>query len=250
MSDPEHEFVDVLEAEQADFDALLASLTDDEWELATPAEGWSVRNQVSHLADTEEIASDTVTDGPRALAKEGARLEGGVIPFGVERGRTMAPAELLAWWRSAAAVNRAALRGADTSSRVPWGLGMGWRTFVTARTMEHWAHGLDVRAAVGRPGRDTERLQHIAWLGYSSLPYGFRRAEVEPPPGHTLRLALVGPGGERWELGPEDATDRIEGPAGVWCRRAVQRITFEEAAELDREGPLAELAVRHARAFL
>jgi uncharacterized protein (TIGR03084 family) len=127
---------------------------------------------------------------------------------------------------------------------------MGWKTFVTARTMEHWAHGLDVRAAVGVPGHDTDRLQHIAWLGYSSLPYAFGRGEVRPPEGHSLRVDLVGPSGQHWSFGPDDATDHISGPAGVWCRRAVQRITYDEAGELDRDGPLAELALRHARAFL
>jgi uncharacterized protein (TIGR03084 family) len=127
---------------------------------------------------------------------------------------------------------------------------MGWRAFVTARTMEHWAHGLDIRAAVNQPAADTDRLQPIAWLGYSSLPYAFERADVQPPSGHTLRIDVTGPNREMWTYGPPDATDVISGPAGIWCRRAVQRITPEDASELSADGPLAELAVRHARAFL
>ena len=79
-------------------------------------------------------------------------------------------------------------RVADVRQRVPWGLGMGWRTFVTARTMEHWAHGLDIRAAVHVAAVDTDRLQHIAWLGYSTLPYAFgARRRRSPRSAHAPR---------------------------------------------------------------
>jgi len=247
------DFVAVLEEEQDELEELLKSLPAERWSSATPAVGWDVRDQVSHLADTEEIAHDTATGGPRALAAETERLRnrGGVIPYGVARGRQLTPAEVLDWWTSAARHNRAALRGLEPTARVPWGLGMGLRAFVTARLMEHWAHGLDIRAAVGAPAVDTERLQHIAWIGHSALPYAFRVAGVEPPAGHTLRLELLGPGGETWTYGPSDATDSITGAGAAWCRRAVQRIDPAEArTSLEAEGPLAQLAIEHARAFL
>jgi len=133
---------------------------------------------------------------------------------------------------------------------------MGWRAFVTARLMEHWAHGLDIRSAVGRDGQDTARLRHVAWIGVNALPYAFGVAGVEPPPGRTLRVELTPPPGsettedERWVYGPERATDRLSGPAGEWCRRAVQRATVDETPNLVADGPLAELALRRARAFL
>jgi uncharacterized protein (TIGR03084 family) len=213
---------------------------------------------VSHLAHTEELARDTASGGPRALAAEIGRFGGdgqAMLDAGVEQGRAMTPAEVLDWWWTAAARNREALAALDSSTRVPWGLGMGWRAFVTARLMEHWAHGLDVRAAVGRPGTDTARLRHVAWIGTNAVPYALAVARVEPPPGRTLRVELVPPEGvgepgEIWTFGPADATDRITGPAGEWCRLAVQRITLDQAPGLVADGPLAELALRHARAFL
>jgi uncharacterized protein (TIGR03084 family) len=215
--------------------------------------GWDVRDQVSHLADTEQIARDTVVGGPRSLAAEAAAREadGGVIDYGVAKGRARPGPEVRDWWVGAAARNREALRVADVSERVPWGLGMGWRAFVTARLMEHWAHGLEIRAAVGAPAVDTGRLEPIGWLCYSSLPYAFHVDGVEPPAGRTLRVEVTGPNGEQWTYGKDDATDVLSGPAGVWCRRGVQRMSVKEAAgQLQVEGPLADLALRHARAFL
>ena len=162
----------------------------------------------------------------------------------------MAPAAVLDWWWQAAARNRAALRAADRSQRVPWGLGMGWRAFVTARLMEHWAHGVDIRAAVDRPGTDTDRLRHVAWIGVNAVPYAFHVAGVEAPEGHTLRFELAGPSGDVWTFGPDDATDRITGPAGQWCRVAIQRLSAADAKDLHGEGPLAELVLENARAYL
>ena len=235
--------------EQADLLALLVTLDDADWSRPTPAAGWDVRDQVSHLADTEDVARDSLTGGPRAFNDDVRRYPTGeaFTQSGCDRGRAMKPGDVLAWWTDSSARVRAALAEADRSARVPWGLGMGWKAFVTARLMEHWAHGLDIRAAVDRPGVDTDRLRHVAWIGYSALPYAFQLAGVEPPAGRTLRLELTGP---ECVLGPDDATDVVRGPAGQWCRLAVQRATRAECPDLTADGPLAELTLANARAFL
>ena len=43
-----------LAAEHAALDALLAPLTEPQWALPTPAEGWSVRDTIAHLANGDE----------------------------------------------------------------------------------------------------------------------------------------------------------------------------------------------------
>lgn len=240
------------EAEQRALYDVLCGLADDQWLVPTSAEGWDVRDSVAHLADTEEVAVDTLTGGPRSLNVEAARYPSSeaFTEAGCERGRSLAGVDVREWWWAAAARCRAELAAFDRSARVPWGLGMGWRAFVTARLMEHWAHGLDIRAAVGAPTEDTDRLRHIAWICTNALPYAFGVAGVTPPEGRTLRVELTGPSGEVWDYGPEDATDRVTGPAGQWCRLAVQRISRADAPDLVADGPLAELALTSARAFL
>ncbi|MGH2755904.1 MAG: maleylpyruvate isomerase N-terminal domain-containing protein, partial [Actinomycetota bacterium] len=46
-----------LRAEHDELDRSLASLTDREWDEPTPAPGWSVRDQISHLAFFDEEAT-------------------------------------------------------------------------------------------------------------------------------------------------------------------------------------------------
>jgi uncharacterized protein (TIGR03084 family) len=244
--------LDAFEAEQRDLEELLQSLTDDDWSRPTPAAGWDVRDQVSHLADTEELAHDTATGGRRQINVEVEDYESAdaFTMAGCRRGREMSPREVLQWWLDAAARNRAALRSLDPTARVPWGLGMSLQAFGAARLMEHWAHGLDIRAAVGRPGADTTRLHHVAWIGARALPYAFSVAHVTPPADSTLRLDLVDPTGESWSFGPDGASDRIEGSMGEWCRLAVQRIRRRDAKTLRSSGLLADLALDNVRAFL
>ena len=45
-----------LAAEQEDLDRFLASLTDAQWDLPSPAEGWSLRDSVSHIAHIDDAA--------------------------------------------------------------------------------------------------------------------------------------------------------------------------------------------------
>lgn len=252
MTDSDRGILDDYEAEQRDLHDLLAQLDEAEWRLPTPAEGWDVRDQVSHLADTEEVAYDTMTGGPRTLNEDVKRFGSGdeFTEAGCERGRAMAPVEVLDWWWRGAERVRSTMASLDTSARIPWGLGMGWRAFVTARLMEHWAHGLDIRTALGKPGVDTSRIQHVAWISSRAVPYALGVAGVEVPEGRTLRFELTGPSEETWAFGPDDATDVITGPAGQWCRLAVQRITQGDAPDLTADGALAALALQHARAFL
>jgi uncharacterized protein (TIGR03084 family) len=244
------EAVAELHAEQADLEALLRTLPAESWLLPTPAAGWDVRDQVSHLADTEEIAHDTASGGPRQLNTEAMTFETPerFTESGCEKGRTMTGAEVLRWWVEGAARTRAVLESLDPKARVPWGLGMSARSFATARLMETWAHGLDIRAAVGEPPNETPRLRSVAWLIVQALPYAFRHAGREQPAG-TLRVELDFQG-EPWILGPEDADATITGPAGEFCRRGVQRLALEDAPNLKAQGRLAEEFLPIARAFL
>ena len=244
--------LDALAREQADLQAELGNLATDDWFRPTPAKGWDVRDTVAHLADTDEIAIDTCTDGPRPLNDFAARFASpeDTTLWGVLRGRRRSGREVLAWWEDTSARERDVLAGLDPAMRVPWGLGMRPPSLVTARLMETWAHGLDVRDALGLPVVDSDRLRHVAWLGYRALPYAFSFAGRERPPGD-LRVELTSPSGdETWEYGPADAPNRITGPAGEFCRLFVQRITRDEARGLVAEGDGAVAALDVARAFL
>jgi uncharacterized protein (TIGR03084 family) len=238
-----------LEAEHNDLDALLFELSDDEWLLPTPAEGWDVRDQVSHLADTNEICVDTITGGPRPLNDFAQSFPSpeAFTQSGVDKGRAMKPADVLEWWRTSAASNRKALLDLDPRDRVPWGLGMSAKMMATARLMETWAHAGDVRGALGMEPSSTPRLRSVAFLTLRAVPYALGYAKVEQPSG-TLRAELSYDG-ETWKVGPDDADNVITGDAMEFCRLGIRRVKRAQT-NLKANGPLAEAALDNLRAFL
>ncbi|WP_159074138.1 maleylpyruvate isomerase family mycothiol-dependent enzyme [Streptomyces dioscori] len=252
--------------EQREFTELLSALQDADWRRPSAAAGWTVADQVAHLADTEEVAADTLADGPRAFTKtvpQFATAED-FTAAGCRRGDGLSPGDLTGWWDRAAARTRRLLAERGPEDRVAWGFGMTTETFAAARLMEHWAHGLDIRDALGLPVHETPRLPRIAALGHSTLNYALAVARVQRPQGRTLRLELTARDGTGHVVGPADATDVLRGPLLEWCRVATRRVRGSPNAPnapnapsalvaegaLTAEGELAELAVLHARTYL
>ena len=126
---------------------------------------------------------------------------------------------------------------------------MGAPAFVTARLMETWAHGLDVRTALHVEHEDTDRLAHVAWIATRALPYAYSVAGRSAPSAR-IRIELALPSGAVWTTGPDDAADRITGPAGEYCRVFVQRLPLVKATGLRAEGSAARDALQVARAYL
>jgi len=242
--------IDDLEAEHRELYDVVAALSTDEWLAPTPAWGWDVRDTIAHLADTDELAIGTATGGEYALNDMAARAASAEdLTFqGVRRGRRMPGAGVGHWWEQTSADLRTTLAALPADARIPWGLGMRTPSFVTARLMETWAHGLDVRAALGVDAPDSDRLAHVAWLATRALPYAFSVAGQQMPAA-ALRVELVLPSGAVWTYGPEDAADRITGPAGEYCRVFVQRRSRADTT-LEIRGDAALAAISVARAYL
>ncbi|MFQ5947936.1 MAG: maleylpyruvate isomerase family mycothiol-dependent enzyme [Acidimicrobiia bacterium] len=239
-----------LVAEQQALDQFLQKVPERNWKLPTPAEGWDIRDTISHLAWTEEYAYHALEeDGSRLPETAGEDPPEEFAQAGIEVGRQKRPPEVIEWWRHARArvVDSLSRRNADEN--VPWlATSMSAKSFATARLMETWAHGLDIHHALGEEAEDTPRLRHVAWLSWWALPHAFRNAGeeyVEP-----VRLELVGPNYAKWVFGPEDTDQVIRGVAGEWCRVTVQRLSFEDATTLKAEGEVAESALRVARAYV
>lgn len=239
-----------LAAEQAELESILAGLSEDDWLTPTPAWSWDVRDTVAHLADTDEMAISTATGGPDGLNDRAALAASGedVTYHGVRRGRRRTGREVEGWWITASAGARSMLLALPEDVRVPWGIGMRAPSLATARLMETWAHGLDIRAALGLVARDTDRLAHVAWLATRALPYAYSVSGREIPP-DPLRVELTLPSGRPWTFGPETAADRICGSAGDYCRVFVHRLPAADT-NLVIEGDAARAAISVARAFL
>jgi uncharacterized protein (TIGR03084 family) len=240
-----------LRAETAAFEALLQPLRDEDWELATPAEGWAIRDQVSHLAWFDDAAVRAVTD-PEAHAaildgSLGGSASGFVDDIAVES-RGMPPAELHAWFRTARARSLEVFATLGARERVPWfGPPMSAASFVTARLMETWAHGQDVADALGVVRRPAERLRHVAAIGFRARPYSFAVRGLAVP-AEPVRAELTTPGGVLWTAGPAEADSVVRGPMLDFCLVVTQRIHLSDTA-LELTGEPVRAWMEIAQAF-
>jgi uncharacterized protein (TIGR03084 family) len=240
-----------LAAEQESLDALLAGIADEEWDRPTPAEGWTVRDQISHLASVDEWATTAAGD-PTAFATWLAGLVGtdpeAFVAEPVERARTLSGPEVLARWRHSRARFYEVVDTLDPGIRVPWfGPSMSLPMLLTARLMETWAHGEDVAAALGVTRPPTARLRHVAHLGVRTRRHSYATRGRTMPEGG-VRVELDGPGGEHWTWGDESAPDRISGPVLDFCLVVARRRHPADVA-LRVEGPLAAEWLTLAQAF-
>ena len=249
MSTTLAEVIDDLEAEQAALGKVLGALPAAAWDTATHAPGWSVRDQVSHLAFFDEAAALAIT-GREAFAAEvralkaPSDLEARYVP----RGRGMTPGEVLEWWRAASSGLIAAARGVDPKARLPWyGPDMSAVSFITARLMETWSHGLDVVDVAGGDRPDTDRLRHVAFLGVRTRGYSYM-VRGKQPPAAGVRVELTAPSGEKWVLGDADADEFVRGTATDFCRVVTQRRHIADT-DLEVRGPAAQEWMSVAQAF-
>lgn len=240
------QLLDDLTAERAVTAGVLAALPDDAWDRPSAAEGWLLRDCVVHLAETDERAA-AIAEG-QDVAPGRRDPNAGVLTPGMQRGRTLQPADVRMWWQDAGDRMLAALRTYRGDERLPWaGRSMSVVSFTTARLMEHWSHGLDILEAAGVASVDTDRLRQVAQLGFMTREFAYRTNGLEPPT-TPLRVELVAPSGARWEFGPADAPDRITGTAGDFCRVVTQRIHWSDT-QLAAEGERAQEFLRIAQAF-
>lgn len=198
-----------LAAEQEHFRGLVANLPAEEWQRATPAERWTIHDQVAHVVLVEELAATAVTD-PAAFAAVAAEASADGVGFEArleQRGRDLAPAELLTRWAAARPQVLDGVRALGDDARVGWfGPPMRPASFLAARLMETWAHGQDVRDALGVPAPDVARLRTIADLGVRTRGWSYVVRGLEPDR-TPFTVRLDGPAGVVWTWG--------EGPLGL-----------------------------------
>ena len=240
-----------LSAEGVDLDALVSA---DGVDLTspTPAPGWTIAHQLGHLRWTDELTVLSCED-PTAFAAIGSslRTEGDLaaaVEDGARQGAATPGPELLATWRTGRAVVLDALCRVPSGTRLAWiGPPMGAGTMASARMMETWAHGQDIADALGVVRVPSDRLRHVAELGVRTRDHAFRTNRL-PVPLRPFRVELIAPSGAQWCWGPDDADERVTGPALDFALLVTQRRHPDDLA-LIADGPLAQHWLTIAQAF-
>lgn len=256
MTDLLQQLLDDLAAEGDDLAATVDRLGVDGWTTRTPAAGWDVATTIAHLAWTDEVAAlaarstQTAEDEERwdAVVLQAMADPTGFVDTEALRLAELPRDEVLTRWATGRREVREALRALPAGTKMPWfGPPMSAASMATARFMETWAHAVDVHDAAGERPRPTDRIKHVAHLGVRTRGFAYS-VHGETPPADEPRVELTAPSGATWAWGPEDAAQRVSGPAYDFCLLVTQRVHRADTA-LRAEGEDAEHWLSIAQAF-
>jgi uncharacterized protein (TIGR03084 family) len=242
--------LDDLAGETESLLGMVDGLDDAELDRMTPAEPWTIRDQLSHLAGFDIKALTAATDPERFMAEMAEDFADGgdaLMHRQFAEGRAMTAKGVLDWLRK----ERSALIGAfsrlDPEERIPWyGPPMKTRASAEARLMETWAHGVDVADTLGVVRQPTDRLFHVAELGVKTFRFSFQNRGLEVPEDR-VRVTLSGPSGSE-RVWNEDSSDSISGPVEDFCLVVAQR-RHPADTRLEVSGPTAAAWITHAQVF-
>ena len=240
---------DDLAEEQRSLDDIVAGLADEDWDRPTPAAGWSIRDQISHLAFFDAVGAQACGE-PEAFMAQLEDIAADAVGYmnrGLDRGRAMTPPSVLSWWRSARSSALEVMKAVDPEARIAWfGPPMRPVSFVTGRLMETWAHGQDVVDALGVERAPTERLRHVAHMGVRARGFSFQ-VNGRTPPSDDVLVELTAPDGSTWRWG-DSTTDVVRGHALDFCLVVTQR-RHPADTDLTVEGSIAGAWIPIAQSF-
>jgi enediyne biosynthesis protein E11 len=224
LSTPHAVYADLI-AEGEAIDKIVADLDPADWDQQTPAPGWTIAHQIAHLTSVCRLAQAAAAE-PDVFKRQAAQATGDfdaavhalLAPY-----LAYQPAALLSQWRSARAAASAALGALPPQQVVPWlARPLPAGILASAGIMELFGHGQDIADTVGVRREYTDRIWHLAAFAVRTWDFGYL-ARGTTPPDVEFRFELTSPAGQLWEFGPEDATQRVTGPAVDFCLLATRR---------------------------
>lgn len=208
-----------LAAEAADLDRAVAGLDAAGWATPTPAPGWTVAHQIAHLGFVAHLAWTAAAE-PRAFGRMAAAAKDdfeGAVNAALKDYLTGGPDQTLARWRTEQAAATKALAEVPAGEVVPWLVNpLPPSILAAAGMMELFGHGQDVYDALGIDRIPTDRIGHLAFFGTRTRDFGYL-AHGLTPPAEEFRFELTAPSGLVWNFGPDDAAERVTGPAWDFC---------------------------------
>jgi uncharacterized protein (TIGR03084 family) len=249
------EIIAAVREQHAELDGLLSGLDEAGWQRPTPScEGWTVKDVVLHLAQTDELATASargdIASGFATMFR-GAGNASNVDEAAeamVEHERGATGAEVYARWRTGAEEMCEVLGACDPSARLQWVSGeLSARTLATTRLSEAWIHTRDVAEALGVELDPPDRIWHISRLAWRTIPYAFARSEHDAP--GAVAFELRAPNGDRWEFVPDEAPATvIRGDAIDLCLVAARRVDPKDTS-LQGEGAEADTVLELVRTY-
>jgi enediyne biosynthesis protein E11 len=239
-----------LAAEGEALDRLVSGLGPAQWDLPTPAPGWTIKHQIAHLASTARVAFTAATD-PEAVRTQiagavgdfDAALRAILLPYLADP-----PEALLVRWRAERKNAVEALAAVPPGELLPWlSRPMPAAVLASAGIMELFAHGQDIADALGADRAHTDRIRHLVRFAEGNRDFGYQVRGLSPP-SDEFRFELTAPSGDIWRSGPADAADRVTGPAVDFCLLVTRR-RHRDDLSLVASGPAAGRWLDIAQAY-
>lgn len=182
------------------FDSLSqlgAALTEAQWKTATDLPGWTVQDNLSHLASFERVLQGYERTQHRAADLSVAKNPiGEMNEHEVDARRSLKGAEVLAEWNDIATERRATLASATDDyfaqpTMTPTGPGTVG-DFLSIRVLDCWLHEQDMRRAAGVPGHlGGPAAEHTIDRLIRTLPIVVGKRAATPE-GATVTLTITG----------------------------------------------------------
>lgn len=231
-------------------EGLVSSLGDRARRTATPAPGWTVLDQVTHLAFFDD-QSVLALQQPDQFRRDRAAVLDDIDRFTeavASAHRDLSVPAALAWFRESRAALAHAVEGSASIGRVPWyGPDMSVASVASARLMETWAHTQDVLDALGVVEHSTIGLRHVAHLSVRAWANGFTAHGLPVPP-EPVFVSLTPPDGSTWQWGSSDCQNQITGSAVDFCLVATQR-RHPADTDICAQGDVAATWLQVAQAY-
>lgn len=240
-----------LRADALEFREMVTSVPVEDWDRPTPAEGWTVLDQVAHLAFVFDLAAVAATDAHgfgEAVEMASVRGFDAVVGAGTKEISDTGAFGTLDAWDSALDASLAALAAVRPEQLVPWLAGpLPVDVLAAAGMMETFAHGQDVADALGLVAVRTDRIERLVHFVHRTQHFGYLARGVEPPVGD-LRFEVTLPSGRELRVGPEDAVNVVSGSAVALCLVAARR-RHRDDTDICADGPLADAWLDVAQAY-
>lgn len=239
--------------EAEELHGFLLTLDEADWRRETTFKRWTPWDVVAHLHMFDRVSLLSLEGGAAFTARRdelvASMMRGESL---LETGRrelgALAPAELLARWRSTCREMAEQLGASEPSRRLPWfGPDMGVRMFTTARLMETWAHGQEIYDLKRTERVPTDRIRHVCAIGVRTYGWTFANRRLEPP-GPPPHVRLTAPSGAIWEWNETSGSGLVEGAAVEFAQVVTQVRNVADTA-LRVEGEAAKRWMAIAQCF-
>ena len=229
---------------------LCEPLTEEQWKLATDCPGWSVQDQMSHIAALEsKLAGGPALDHTPPESSNVKNPQGATNEADVDYRRSWSGSEVLQEFNEVTAKRREMLKviteeelAADTPN--PTGRGTVADSMYI-RVFDAWVHEQDIRRAVGVSGNFEGPVAENSMNRMTGvIPFVVGR-KASAPDGTTAVFQITGPSGltlpigvsdgraSRLDSAPDESTVTLEMTSETFLRLCAGRVDPDEALKSD-----------------